>query len=56
MEIIIIITISLVLIIVLFYYEIPLEAFYSVLLPPVIGFNINPALIVHLLNSQGSKG
>ena len=24
------------------------------LLPPVIGFNINPALIVHLLNSLGS--
>ena len=27
---------------------------YSVLLPPVTGFDTNPALIVHLLNSLGS--
>ena len=29
---------------------------YSVLLPPVIGFTINPALIVHLLNSLACLG
>ena len=30
------------------------KALYSVLLLPITGFNINPALIVHLLNSLGS--
>ena len=31
------------------------RAFYSVLLPPVVGCNLNPALIVHLLISLGSS-
>ena len=34
--------------------KILLKALCSVLLPLVTGFNINPALIVHLLNSLGS--
>ena len=30
------------------------KRYYSVLLPPSTAFNINPALIVHLLNALGS--